>query len=1300
MPDKAKRKLTPEELRSLGISVSDPTQTTTTPEPDTSTKPRASRGTLASLVGAGTRLGAGYLSTEGGAPGAAISGFGEYLAQRIESPDRVDPGAIALESGLGAIPFNKIIRGIKPTVSVGKQVLANAGRMAGMNEIGNVLRRYNREGHILPQSPSEWMWDIGTSGAGALLGGVAGRRNPILDEAKAAIPSATDKVEKLVDEMARPVANPTVPERLTKPGGSASGLGGLRIKPDTPPVKAITRSIGEVGGPEITGNAARIEEAAPMSGGVAVERGIAARKRSSLHPEKIDPDGIVRQPDAVEHVLDEQIEKAANIAKVQRKEHINVQKTENKLVRAEQAADAQNSKLVAGGTDLRAIEAKAAAEAEKTRLQNAGQEARNLNTRDKFVTKAEADAAKAAKVAAAQRQIDSLLESGSAEVGPRIVSESTEKVPTASGSQTLRTVVREKLKQPDDGSFNGIELPPRPAAPVTNPTGKVEIPVTDPDIVSKTLYPTQNAALGGLAGSGKVGTIQRMGHGKWRVIYEAGADIAPTATNAVEKTAVETAQKAAGDVPVPVKTEAPPVLPEPAVAPVKALPEAATKPVPGTSETPVPVEPAVMPAIKPAIPVAPAIRVPEALKIEPRAIQAVSKTQAAVDDLLAKIEAAKTATTTAARSEPATSAILDPNNKTLADVTKAMQKEGSAVPTSPLVEPLNPLKAESPPINPPVSPLANPPINQNVNDLALAEKAAADKYFELKDAHKAGTASYEDVRAAGRAFGEAKAALAVASKAEGKNASFTPPPTPVPKPAVIRAAEKAAGPTSDELIKMHPEEQEKALTDIVSKFKALRGKAGSETGAGGTELLARLGMSSAGAIAGAAAYPEDPITGALIGFGTGFYAPSAFKTLMKHLDARDLSPAVDAASRKKIGEWVWDQAHTVLQMAPDYYRASALSNPVSLMLNGFFGPYGSAVMGSIEAHLAGDPRGIKALRMLTLPKFKSAYSASWSEAAERLSDATERTGGDIGKVGPMAFRKATAFPAQVLTAGDVAARKILMQAGFSELEARSMNLTSEPISGFFKGEGNFLKTKGPHGHQSWLGRMLLPFYRTNANQLEQGLIRLPGVGLAFRKYWKMTPISARLHIIQGAMSLGTGGTSYALGAVTPPEYQKYTLKLLSNFGGVYGTTAALGFVAGAASQNGGTAGKQLAAVTKRFLGKDMPLPSTDLLISLGKSLQAVTDDNPKTVPQLPYGAVPPFLSSKEVISIPTILRGQNPLDFKATTTKNELSLLAAVPGMDPEIKKPDKVLTPAQRAMKKQRDLYAKYKKELRDRTK
>lgn len=74
-----------------------------------------------------TRLASGVAASPGGVWGAGISGAGEALAQQLEGADHFNKGRIAVEAGIGALPFSMFFKAGKPLVSAARGALMGAG---------------------------------------------------------------------------------------------------------------------------------------------------------------------------------------------------------------------------------------------------------------------------------------------------------------------------------------------------------------------------------------------------------------------------------------------------------------------------------------------------------------------------------------------------------------------------------------------------------------------------------------------------------------------------------------------------------------------------------------------------------------------------------------------------------------------------------------------------------------------------------------------------------------------------------------------------------------------------------------------------------------------------------------------------------------------------------------------------------------------------------------------------------------------------------------------------------------------
>ena len=101
------------------------------------------------------RLGSGVLSAPGGAIGATIGGGGEALAQMIEGGttdlSKLKKGRVAIEAGIGAIPFAK-------TISAGKALMSalKGGVISTVGTVGRKAADAAAEGSLEPLK----QWDV------------------------------------------------------------------------------------------------------------------------------------------------------------------------------------------------------------------------------------------------------------------------------------------------------------------------------------------------------------------------------------------------------------------------------------------------------------------------------------------------------------------------------------------------------------------------------------------------------------------------------------------------------------------------------------------------------------------------------------------------------------------------------------------------------------------------------------------------------------------------------------------------------------------------------------------------------------------------------------------------------------------------------------------------------------------------------------------------------------------------------------------------------------------------------------
>lgn len=371
-------------------------------------------------------------------------------------------------------------------------------------------------------------------------------------------------------------------------------------------------------------------------------------------------------------------------------------------------------------------------------------------------------------------------------------------------------------------------------------------------------------------------------------------------------------------------------------------------------------------------------------------------------------------------------------------------------------------------------------------------------------------------------------------------------------------------------------------------------------------LLARVatGAGLGGLIGGSQGHP---IAGMLVGGAMGgALSPNAVSAGLRQLGA---SPqlAAEAMESAQTPEGVKATAQKLYSSLPQYFRFNYLMDAWGLPANALVGPYGSAAMAGLEAHLAGDPRGMEVLKRLNPSDFVKRWAAAKEEAQKLIAE------GEMGRaetkvMGTGAASKLFQWPGVQMTAGDVAARQILEEAGFTEEEARRITLTSEPETVAGRRVAEF--SKG-----SPLLQVLQPFARTPANIGEQGAIRTPVLGSLVQILGRETPDPLKRQLIQQGLGLAAGGVGYAAGSTLDPETARVVRRYMSNFGGQYSLPTSLGFAMGEAHR----AGKdRISPETAANLYNALPLPSTAPVASWVRS--ALTGAAPR-------GFLPPQLQN-------------------------------------------------------------------------
>ena len=379
---------------------------------------------------------------------------------------------------------------------------------------------------------------------------------------------------------------------------------------------------------------------------------------------------------------------------------------------------------------------------------------------------------------------------------------------------------------------------------------------------------------------------------------------------------------------------------------------------------------------------------------------------------------------------------------------------------------------------------------------------------------------------------------------------------------------------------------------------------------------------------------DDPLGGALLGGLAGAVSGKAYKGI------RDSGLYPEAGP----------EGLSFLDRLINWQRFALLSNPENLAVN-FAAPTSSSALSSIEKILAGSIErtgiagpitnnlelGTAGLKRVLNPRRLGNLKEDASDATRLIAEA-ERA--DLARGGRTAttFDKFIRLPADVLTTGDIGARKALMEAGWSEEMARLATVTSNPRYGL----GEWIANMGKSGP----GRFLLPFSRTAANVLEGSLERTPVVGLLMHMTQKNPELKASVAEI--AAQQGMGGlvsvASYMLGSSIDPETareRKWPL-YLTNLSGQYGALAAAAFAAGQTSQRDDSTGAQIRSAGYSLSG-DVPLPTTQPVSDIVNTFAAYTDGQPPNP-----NAISPFEQWLPPMLTPRFLRDDVLKDYPGT----------------------------------------------------
>ncbi len=326
---------------------------------------------------------------------------------------------------------------------------------------------------------------------------------------------------------------------------------------------------------------------------------------------------------------------------------------------------------------------------------------------------------------------------------------------------------------------------------------------------------------------------------------------------------------------------------------------------------------------------------------------------------------------------------------------------------------------------------------------------------------------------------------------------------------------------------------------IVDRLKELAKK---ESGGINPVLATRLGLGGLGAAAGATQgeTPGERFRNAALGGATGALLPSAIP-LLKNIGVP--SKVLESVPSDSSPKTIVDHIKNTWNMLPSFQRFNYLLDAEGLPANAFVGPYGSLFFSSLEGTLNGDPRALAVFKEIVNPiNFLKEYKAVRASGAASLLPAFRAEGLPMSQLAKGSERL-LASPGLAMTMGDMAARNILARHGFPEDAARTITLTSEAMFPTFK---RFVKFGQPvEGKNAVLANLLAPFRRTPANIVEQGGMRLPGIGELVQRARGENMDPLKLRLIQQGMGLGVGAGSAALGANVDPETAKVMRRYVS-----------------------------------------------------------------------------------------------------------------------------------------------------------
>ena len=173
------------------------------------------------------------------------------------------------------------------------------------------------------------------------------------------------------------------------------------------------------------------------------------------------------------------------------------------------------------------------------------------------------------------------------------------------------------------------------------------------------------------------------------------------------------------------------------------------------------------------------------------------------------------------------------------------------------------------------------------------------------------------------------------------------------------------------------------VKEQLSFIDRIKNLGSSESGEVGTGALVRGALGAGGALIGAATDPFDnPILSAAAGAVAGAALPSAGNVLRSMGVPGNISGIADNGAVNT--EQASQLAKQAFRYLPHMQRFNLLMSAEGLAANAIAGPYGSAVMASLEKGLAGDARGWEALRQLSPQNFLKEFYNSSDEAIQLI----------------------------------------------------------------------------------------------------------------------------------------------------------------------------------------------------------------------------------------------------------------------------------------------------------------------------